>query len=218
MKTDTNKHIISNVKRINDIFNYANSLSVNESSYRFYNEAEDDQANLVEPTLDEPEEPLNNELPDDNQEPMPNDLDIDDIQNDEETIEVDITDLVNDTKDIKLKTVDAVSKVGEINQKLENIFNKVGSLEQNIQKMDKMINQLDALTQQVELMRPPTEEERRKALAKDSYPFSVTIDQYQSGAGTKTQTDLEARESKLSMLNSLMSDYDEMTIKNSFNL
>jgi hypothetical protein len=82
--------------------------------------------------------------------------------------------------------------------------------------MDSLIGKMEALAKQVELMRPPTEEERRKALANDSYPFSVTLDQYNSGVNNvKTQTDLEQK-SKMSMLDNIMSDYSDSTVKDSF--
>jgi hypothetical protein len=82
--------------------------------------------------------------------------------------------------------------------------------------MEALVQKMDAMAKQVELMRPPTEEERRKALAKDSYPFNVTQDEYLSGSSVKTQTDLETRPDKLSMMDSLMANYNEMDIRNSF--
>lgn len=222
----SNKTIKEQVDRFNAIIGYTERLKLNETPYRFYNEAEEDTAEPIEP--EQPEQPIEPDQPMEPEQPAGQEIEpvgddnlatnfSDQAPMDDETIEVDITDLVNDTNDIKLKTQDAVNKVDGISQKIEDIFNKVGSLEQNIQKMDSMVNQLDKLTKQIELMRPPTEDERRRALAKDSYPFNITIDQYQNGLGPKTQTDLESRQNKMSMLDSLMSDYDETTIKNSFN-
>jgi uncharacterized coiled-coil DUF342 family protein len=131
-------------------------------------------------------------------------------------VEVDVTELVNSTKEMAAKADDIVQKIANSSEKIEAIINKVNSVEQNLQKMDSLVQQMDALTKQVELMRPPTEEERRKVLAKDSYPFSVTQDEYMSGNSTKTQTDLEKRPDKMSMMDSLMNNYNEMDIKNSF--
>jgi hypothetical protein len=129
---------------------------------------------------------------------------------------VDVTELVNSTKEMAAKADDIVQKIANSSQKIEDIINKVNSVEQGLQKMDSLVQQMDALTKQVELMRPPTEEERRKVLAKDSYPFSVTQDEYMSGNAPKTQTDLENRPDKLSMMDNLMNNYNEADIKNSF--
>jgi len=131
-------------------------------------------------------------------------------------VEVDVTELVNSTKEMAAKADDIVQKIANSSQKIEDIINKVNSVEQGLQKMDSLVQQMDALTKQVELMRPPTEEERRKVLAKDSYPFSVTQDEYMSGNAPKTQTDLENRPDKLSMMDNLMNNYNEADIKNSF--
>lgn len=131
-------------------------------------------------------------------------------------IEVDVTELVNSTKDMAAKSEDIIQKIASSNEKIEAIINKVSGVEQNLQKMESLVQKMDALAKQVELMRPPTEEERRKALAKDSYPFNVTQDEYMAGSGVKTQTDLEARPDKMSMMDSLMNNYNEMDVKQSF--
>jgi hypothetical protein len=130
--------------------------------------------------------------------------------------EVDVTDLVNTSKELAGKTDSIIQKISDSSNKIESIIAKVNGVEQGLQKMDSVIQQMNALTKQVELMRPPTEEERRKALAKDSYPFSVTQDEYMGGNAPKTQTDLENRPDKLSMMDSLMNNYNETDIKNSF--
>jgi hypothetical protein len=130
--------------------------------------------------------------------------------------EIDVTDLVNTSKELAGKTDSIMQKIVDSSSKIEAIINKVSGVEQGLQKMDSVIQQMNALTKQVELMRPPTEEERRKALAKDSYPFSVTQDEYMGGNSAKTQTDLENRPDKLSMMDNLMNNYNEMDIKNSF--
>lgn len=130
--------------------------------------------------------------------------------------EIDVTELVNSSKDLAGKTDSIIQKIADTSSKIEAIINKVNGVEQGLQKMDSVIQQMNALTKQVELMRPPTEDERRKALAKDSYPFSVTQDEYMSGNAPKTQTDLENRPDKLSMMDNLMNNYNETDIKNSF--
>jgi hypothetical protein len=130
--------------------------------------------------------------------------------------EIDVTDLVNTSKELGGKTDSIIQKIADSSTKIEAIINKINGVEQGLQKMDSVIQQMNALTKQVELMRPPTEGERRKALAKDSYPFSVTQDEYMGGTAPKTQTDLENRPDKLSMMDSLMNNYNATDIKNSF--
>jgi len=214
-----NKSLLeSEIIRFNKIMAYQDKLHLNEVSYRFYNESEED-----EPTDNQevnPEPSLDNDGLDAIEPETTPEMGGDDIQPDmgdegDGEVEIDVTDLVNSTKDIQMKTQDAVSKVDNITQKMDSLISKIGTLETNVNKMDQLINQLESLRNQVELMRPPTEEERRKALAKDSYPFSVTMDDYQKGAAIKTQTDLE-NTSKMSMMDILMSDYDVNTIKKSF--
>lgn len=217
------------IKRFNSIMKYQEK--VNEGMhYKFY-EAEE------EPITDEPaiEEPVE----DPNAEVVPTDMPVDagvdttgeegdvataDLETAEMPapedgsgdIEVDVTELVNSTKEMAAKSEDIIQKIANSNQKIEDIINKVGRVEQNLEKMEALVQKMDAMAKQVELMRPPTEEERRKALAKDSYPFNVTQDEYLSGSSVKTQTDLETRPDKLSMMDSLMANYNEMDIKDSF--
>lgn len=223
------KNLLENeIKRFNTIIAYQDNLSLNEVSYRFYNEVDDVGAG--EPPLTDTEEPPvddasadvavdNTEQPPvDDTETMDATADTSDMNaemqpsEDEEVTEVDVTDLVNDTNEIKGK----ISSIESNLSKIDNIIGKVDNLTNNVSKMDDLIGKMEMLAKQVELMRPPTEEERRKALAKDSYPFSVTMDQYNSGANDmKTQTDLE-QNSKMSMLNSIMNDYSDTAVRDSF--
>jgi hypothetical protein len=218
----------SEIKRFNTIIAYQNKLSLNEVSYRFYNEVDDVSGGEppltdTEAPVDATEEPIDGteapldgtEAPIDGTEAPVDDMntsaDVPSVE-DEEVTEVDVTDLVNDTNEIK-------TKIGAIEgglSKIDGIISKVDNIENGLSKMDSLIGKMEALAKQVELMRPPTEEERRKALANDSYPFSVTLDQYNSGVNNvKTQTDLEQK-SKMSMLDNIMSDYSDSTVKDSF--
>jgi hypothetical protein len=216
----------SEIKRFNTIIAYQNNLGLDEVSYRFYNEVDDVSGGEppltdTEAPVDATEEPIDGtETPVDGAEEQPvdnMDTQVDPVAEvppieDEEVTEVDVTDLVNDTNEIK-------TKIGAIEgglSKIDGIISKVDNIENGLSKMDSLIGKMEALAKQVELMRPPTEEERRKALANDSYPFSVTLDQYNSGVNNvKTQTDLEQK-SKMSMLDNIMSDYSDSTVKDSF--
>jgi len=137
--------------------------------------------------------------------------------NEDGDIEVDVTDLVTSAKEMNTKTDDVIEKITNASSKIEDMINKVSNVEKNLEKMDSLVQQMQKLSKEVELMRPQTEEERRAALAKDSYPFSVTQDEYLEDMGPKTQTDLEGRPDKLSMMDNLVNDYNEVDIKHSFN-
>lgn len=225
MNKKLDKILENEIKRFNTIIAYQDKMSLNEGSYRFYNEADEpgteeapvDDAPPVDAAVDGTEGTDGLTDPDmgaeapatDGTEEMPAD---DTMGGDEDVTEVDVTDLVNDTNEIKGK----ISSIEGNLAKMDTIMSKVDGLTNNISKMDTLIGKMEMLAQQVELMRPPTEAERRKALAKDSYPFNVSIDQYNNGEGVKTQTDLENKPNKMSMLDNLMADYNDSTVKNSF--
>jgi hypothetical protein len=136
-----------------------------------------------------------------------------DTEND--TTEVDVTELVNGTNELKMKVQDVLSKVDQSTQQFNNLMSRVDAIQNNVTKMDSLINKMQDLAKQVELMRPPTETERRKSVAKDSYPFSVTLDDYSKGKGEKTQTDME-KDPKMSMMKTIMSNYNDGEVKDSF--
>lgn len=230
MSKNLDKILSEEINRFNKIMSYQDRLNEGHH-YKFY-EAEGDEVAPEEAPLDAaPEEaPVDagmdttgEEMPADEVAPeeAPVDAGMDTTgevapEGGEGDVEVDVTELVNSTKDMAAKADDIVQKIANSSEKIEAIINKVNSVEQNLQKMDSLVQQMDALTKQVELMRPPTEEERRKVLAKDSYPFNVTQDEYMAGSGVKTQTDLEKRPDKMSMMDNLMNNYNETDIKNSF--
>ncbi len=232
MNKKIEKLLEAEIGRFNSIIAYQDKLTLNESPYRFYNEADDipiaDEDPNTELGNDDIMQPDAGELP-----PPPDGEAMPQVGNDPNTVEemppldnteplggedmgmpeedvteIDITDLVNDTKDIMNKTTDALSKI-------EAVISKVDSIESNLKNMDTLIGKIEDMTRQVELMRPPTESERRKALAKDSYPFNIPIEQYKEGEGYKNQTDME-KDSKMSMLNTIMGDYNDSTVKDSF--
>ncbi len=132
-----------------------------------------------------------------------------------DTTEVDVTELVNGTNELKMKVQDVLSKVDQSTQQFNNLMSRVDAIQNNVTKMDSLINKMQDLAKQVELMRPPTETERRKSVAKDSYPFSVTLDDYSKGQGEKTQTDME-NDPKMSMMKTIMSNYNDGEVKDSF--
>jgi hypothetical protein len=134
---------------------------------------------------------------------------------DEETTEVDVTELVNGTNDLKMKVQDVLTKVDQSTQQFSALMSRVDAIQNNVTKMDSLIGRMQDLAKQVELMRPPTETERRQSVAKDSYPFSVTMDDYSKGLGQKTQTDME-KNPKMSMMKTIMSDYNDGQVKDSF--
>jgi hypothetical protein len=229
MSKKLNNLLENEISRFNAIIAYQDKMVLDEVSYRFYNEAdevtpEEPVEPVEDPTVDPMVEPMDAEAGADVPAEEPTDVAPEEPMTDvpteqpadmsgEEVTEVDVTDLVNDTNEIKTKIEGISSSLERIN----DIMGKVTAIEGSLIKMDSVLGQLDALTKQVELMRPPTEEERRKALAQDSYPFNVSIDDYNKGLGAQTQTDLE-NSSKMSMMDTLMNDYNEMEVKQSFNI
>lgn len=123
--------------------------------------------------------------------------------------EVDVTELVNATNSI-------AQRIEKTTGSLQRIYDKINDLEGSLSKMDAVIVKMGELEKQVQLMRPPTEDERRKALADKSYPYNVTNQDYLGGSGYKTQTAMEQKPNKMSMMDSLMLDYDKNEIKRSF--
>jgi hypothetical protein len=229
MNKKLNNILENEIKRFNTIIAYQDKMTLTEGSYKFYNEADEpgteeapvDDAPPVDAAVDGTEAPATDGTegtdglndPDMGAEaPATDGTETPDMGGDEDVTEIDVTDLVNDTNEIKGK----ISSIEGNLSKMDAIMSKVDNLATNVSKMDSLVQQMTALAQQVELMRPPTEAERRKALAKDSYPFNVSIDQYNNGEGVKTQTDLENKPNKMSMLDNLMADYNDSAVKNSF--
>ena len=202
-----NKILENEIKRFNTIIAYQDKMSLSEGAYRFYNEAEEEVPAQDAPVDDAP--PADAAI-DGTEAPATDGTE--DVATDEDVTEIDVTDLVNDTNEIKGK----ISSIEGNLSKMDSIMSKVDNLTNNVSKMDELIGKMEMLAKQVELMRPPTEAERRKALSKDSYPFNVSIDQYNNGEGVKTQTDLENQPNKMSMLDNLMADYNDGAVRDSF--
>jgi hypothetical protein len=229
------------VKRLNSIIEYQKKLEVNEGFY-FYDrnkdflreEPEDEQSqdNADSEGGDEIENQDTAQEPDTGEEPIGDDElggdeGIDDLGGEDdadvfsaddagiegggETEEIDVTDIVKSTDEIKGKLESLTSNLEKINQAMD----RVKAIETNLSKMDSLVSKMQELSKQVELMRPPTEEERAKATAEVSYPYNVTLDDYRQGLGVKNQTELE-NNSKMSMLHNIMNDYNEDEVKNSF--
>jgi hypothetical protein len=223
MNQKLDKILENEIKRFNTIIAYQDKMSLNEGSYRFYNEADEpgaeeapvDDAPPVDAAVDGTEAPATDGTENPNmgtEAPATDGTETPDMGTDEDVTEVDVTDLVNDTNEIKGK----ISSIEGNLTKMDSIMSKVDNLTNNISKMDTLIGKMEMLAKQVELMRPPTEAERRQALAKDSYPFNVSIDQYNNGEGVRTQTDLENQPNKMSMLDNLIADYNDSVVKDSF--
>lgn len=230
MSKKLNTLLENEIKRFKTITAYQDKLTLDEGSYRFYNEADEpgtedvpvDDAPPVDAAVDGTEAPVADVATDgtegtdgltdpDMGTETPSTDGTEAPMGDEEVTEVDVTDLVNDTNEIKGK----ISSIESNLTKMDSLMGKLDTIESNLGKMDALIGKMEAMAKQVELMRPPTEEERRKALTKDSYPYSVTIDQYNSNQGVKTQTDLE-NSPKMNMLDTIMNDYNDGVVKDSF--
>ena len=223
------------IKRYNQIISYNNNL-INETVYRFYNEAEDEKPPMEDPNaqpdpnagMTPPADP-NAGMADPNAgmtQPPPPAPGTDDMGNQmgdmgdmgdmsgastegQEDTEIDVTELVNTTNSI-------AHRIEKTAGSLQRIYDKINDLEGNLGKMDAIISQMNKLEKQVELMRPPTESERRRALTDKSYPYSVTNQDYLEGVGYKNQTSMEHKPDRMSMMDTLMSNYDKNDVKKSF--
>lgn len=234
------KKLINEIARLRAINNYCN---IQEGyNYQFYdkiNEAGDDQQTDVninlpgeegnEPPMgDEPpmgnDDGMGNEPPTGNDDGMGVDIEepISDNPDDEnmgnsddiggdDTIEVDITDLVNNSNEMKEKIVNLSGNI----EKIQQVLNSVNDINNKLANMDRISQELSNVAYQVELMRPPTEKERKEVLKKDSYPFNISVDEY-NNQNKQTQTDLEKKSSS-DILKNIMNKYNEMDIKKSFN-
>lgn len=220
---------------------YGDKQNITEHFYRFFNEGDEENGdpNDISDDIIQQEPPQQQDMNPQEQPPMggstppeeppqdftnptdnapmdgaPSDMPQEPPMGDD-TTEVDITDLVNNIQDLQKKGDENMGMVSDAAKKIEHVLSQINNLTQQLGKMDGIIGNLEQLSKQVELMRPPTESERRKALTNDSYPYSITIDDYKKGEGDKTQTDMEG---KMSMMNSILRGYNEKTIKDSFDL
>lgn len=245
-KSKLDEALVKQLNRFSQITKYQDDL-VSEGLYQFHqdlpesDETEDLESNIEEPMdntasptdpqgglNDAPENPgtnepagvedpnIGDEVPMDNTTP-PTDG-IEEPMNDaEDTTEVDVTDLVNNSNEIKMSVTNMISKIDQTSQQFNNMMSRVNNIEGSVSKMDTLIGKMEQLAKQVELMRPPTEEERRKAVANNSYPYNVNLEDYEKGRGAKNQTDLE-KNPKMSMMKTIMSDYNDSTVKDSFTI
>ncbi len=200
------------VSRYNNILSYKLEEG---SQYKFY-EAEEEDEEVIEPEEEVEDTTVDDEVVSDTEEEMVDDTESTEEIDSEGDIEVDVTDLVNSTKEMGTKTDDIVRKMTDAESKISAVSDKINNVERSLSKMDLLVQQMAKLANQVELMRPQTEKERREVLAKDSYPFSVTQDEYLEDMGPRTQTDLESKPDKLTMMDNLVNDYNETDIKHSF--
>ena len=125
--------------------------------------------------------------------------------------EIDVSELVHSTREASEKVDNVIGKMDKATANINSILQKFHGLDANLQTMN---TALDNLTKQVRLMRPPTEDERRKVVQQSSYPFNQSL---QDAAQNKhlTQTDLENEKNKFNV-NDIVSGYNQSDIKNSF--
>lgn len=236
--TNINVLLENELKRYNQIISYNNNL-MKETTYRFFNEADEEQPNQDPNTMAQdpnmnaqdpnamaqdpnmgmdqnagqaPAQDPNAMAQDPSMQapPAPDMTQTPDMgaEGSGDT-EVDVTELVNATNTI-------AQRIEKTTGSLQRIYDKINDLEGSLSKMDAVITKMSELEKQVQLMRPPTEDERRKALADKSYPYNVTNQDYMAGSGYKTQTAMEQKPDRMSMMDNLMSDYDRNDIKRSF--
>lgn len=142
------------------------------------------------------------------------DTEMGDVEAPEEDVEeIDITDLVTQVQGIS-DTLDGMSKsIDTVDARFTELDKNHGVTTQYLDRIsDYVANQLGSVNQKLDLMRPPTQQEREKALAQNSYPFNTKVDEYKP-QDKKNQTDLE--QEKLTVKD-MLDDMDVNAVKQSF--
>jgi hypothetical protein len=134
----------------------------------------------------------------------------------EPSTEVDVTDIVNDTKATTQKTEEVSGKVDQTLKMVNDLMTKIGGIEGNVKKMDQALAKIDSIYKEFQLSKPPSPEEVKKAMAQNSYPFNVPLDEYGQEGTDKNQTEMEQKHKKLSLSN-LLADFNERDVRSSFN-
>lgn len=139
----------------------------------------------------------------------------------DDTQEIDITDLVNTSRETKEKVFNLSQSIEKITGALENVLKASSGISQKIdQSLGSMSMELNGIKDQVNLMRPPTQNEMIKATREKSYPFTLSADDIKNKVGAQTQTDAEDL-SKMSvddLTNHLRGSFDIGKIRDSFNI
>ena len=99
---------------------------------------------------------------------VPNDPDVEKIEDKENKKELEITDLVKAQKKIETRQ----------EEYFEKLFNHIDKLENKLGEMDNIVNKLNDLESKVEKYRTKTPEEKLKLRSLDSGPFDQTLSQY----------------------------------------
>jgi hypothetical protein len=194
--------------------------------YRYYTEADDPSKETADETPDIEQTP-ETDTPSDQTGDTPEEFDFTVPEDEttspgeevapagEQTMELDVTELVNTNKDILTKVEKTQEDILTSHRNVEKAFEKLQKMETSLNNMADAIKIIDDLRLEVSRLRPPTEDERRAALAKDSYPFNIPINQYNSQNAPKTQTDLEKKQ--MTLWNAINS-YNEMDTQKSFDM
>lgn len=134
----------------------------------------------------------------------------------EDTQEIDVTELVNTNKDIQNRINSLEQMQQSSSQIIQKINSSIDQLNTSYTNLSSQLQKIDAIQLSLKKMEPPTEDERREAMAQTSYPFKTTLpsyDQYRK----ETQTDLENKDNKRILTKQdIMHDYNEMDIAKSF--
>ena len=99
---------------------------------------------------------------------VPNDPDVEKLEDKENKKELEITDLVKAQKKIENRQEEYFDK----------LFNHIDKLENKLSEMDNIVNKLNDLESKVEKYRTKTPEEKLRLRSMDSGPFDQTLSQY----------------------------------------
>ncbi len=144
------------------------------------------------------------------------DLEIEEPMDD--TQEIDVTALVDASEGIQNRLGSMEQMQQSTNQVIQKINGTIDQLVSAYTNMSNTLQKIDDIQVSLKKMEPPTEDERRQALAQSSYPFKTPIPDYNESQ-KETQTDLEGQDGTTKVLTKqdLMHDYNEMDISKSFN-
>jgi len=131
----------------------------------------------------------------------------------DEEVEVDITDLVQSSKD----TSDKVTSATEM---LNNMITKFDDMETKMSAIGDISSKIDGLEKEIE-RRNPTPVEKLEMRSMQSYPYNLKLTDFWDEKTQNSNIDIEPEDGEKEYVlttGDVMSDYDETSVANSFNI
>ncbi len=126
----------------------------------------------------------------------------------EDTVEVDVSDIVDKAEETR-------GEIDALTSKMDELLGKFGDLEGQITNMDKVIDKIDSLEKEIE-DRNPTPVEQLEMRSMDSFPYSVSVTDYQK---EKEEYDTGAEEKEEFVITKKdVDEFSQTEIQQSFNM